>query len=353
MRIIRRFSAVIIGLVFFVSGTLKLMDPVGTSLIVEEYLKFFRVPFLLSASGLFAALLALAETLLGAALVTGVWKRVTGFTVLALELFFTVITVILLIFNPEMDCGCFGEAVHLTHMQSFLKNVVLLALWALAFIPMRSLTPTRKVKYASFGLVAVSSLLFFMYSALSIPLVDFTDYRPGTELMSWEDADLSSGELPVVLSFSDAEGEYADSLAMQEKVLAVSVYDPGKLREDGWNRISALVREARSAGFIPLVLVSSTPDGITSLVSNPDILASTYFADRKSLLTLNRSNGGCTYIADGQIIRKWPSRRLPSGEDVAQVSALNPVEVYITADNASSLKFQGYMLYVLAVMLLL
>ena len=35
MKTLRRFSAVLIGIVFFVSGILKFMDPVGTSLIVE------------------------------------------------------------------------------------------------------------------------------------------------------------------------------------------------------------------------------------------------------------------------------------------------------------------------------
>ena len=75
MRTIRRFSAVLIGIVFFVSGMLKLMDPVGTSLIVEEYLKFFRLGFLHFADYALGACLALAETILGAALVTGVWKK--------------------------------------------------------------------------------------------------------------------------------------------------------------------------------------------------------------------------------------------------------------------------------------
>ena len=65
MRTIRRFSAVLIGIVFFVSGMLKLMDPVGTSLIVEEYLKFFRLGFLHFADYALGACLALAETILG------------------------------------------------------------------------------------------------------------------------------------------------------------------------------------------------------------------------------------------------------------------------------------------------
>jgi hypothetical protein len=40
---LRRFCAILIGLVFLVSGLLKLLDPVGTGLIVTEYLKVFHV----------------------------------------------------------------------------------------------------------------------------------------------------------------------------------------------------------------------------------------------------------------------------------------------------------------------
>ena len=46
MRIVRRISAIIIGFVFFVAGLLKLMDPVGAGLVVEEYFKFLHLGFL-------------------------------------------------------------------------------------------------------------------------------------------------------------------------------------------------------------------------------------------------------------------------------------------------------------------
>ena len=63
MRVIRRISAVLIGFVFFLSGILKLMDPVGAKLVVEEYLKFLHLGFLLGISGLIGSGMALLETL--------------------------------------------------------------------------------------------------------------------------------------------------------------------------------------------------------------------------------------------------------------------------------------------------
>lgn len=354
MRLLKRICTLVMGLVFFGSGMLKLMDPVGTSLIVDEYLSFFHLGFLDFASYVVGAALGLVETLLGAALICGVWKKVVSLVLLAIVGFFTIITLILLIFNPTMDCGCFGEAVHLTHLQSFLKNIALLLLWAVAYLPFKiSTEPARKVKYVSFSIACISTFLFFLYSSLSLPLLDFTDYKPDTEFIAPEDADFESGELPFMLSFSNAAGEYADSLILSDRVIVVSVYDPATLPERRWDKISGVVRDAHAAGYLPLVLVNSTPEDISSYVTRPELLSCIYFADRKELLTLNRANGGYVYVADGLIIRKWSALKPPVAEYLAEVRDTDPVELLIDSESANSLKFQGYMLFVLAVMLLL
>ncbi len=340
MRTVKRISAVIIGFVFFFAGLLKLMDPVGAGLVVEEYFKFLHLGLLRPVSGFVGSAGAIFETLLGVALICGVWRRICAVVTLAVLGFFTVLTAVTLIFNPPMDCGCFGEAIHLTHLQSFIKNLVLLVLWAVAYIPLNSQEPTRKVKYVSFSIAGISLCLFFLYSALSIPLIDFTDYKPGAELN------------PPELSFSDAGGEYADSLALGERVLISSVYNPDRLPERKWQKISALMEQAAAAGFTPLVLTASYPEEIASL-AGPELLQYTYFADRKTLLTLNRSNGGVTFVADGQIVSKWSINRPPSTEKLETLYETNPTESLITENNSPKLKLQAFLLYVFAVMLLL
>ena len=340
MRTVKRISAVVIGFVFFFAGLFKLMDPVGAELVVEEYFKFLHLGFLRPLSGFVGSVGAIFETILGAALITGVWRQIVGVVTLAVLGFFTVLTAVTLIFNPSMDCGCFGEAIHLTHLQSFIKNLVLLVLWAVAFVPLKLQEPTRKVKYVSFAIAGISVCLFFLYSSLSIPLIDFTDYKPGAELDQLE------------LSFSDVSGEYADSLALGERVLVASVYEPGKLSEHKWQKISALMEQASAAGFTPLVLTASYPEEISEL-AGPELLQYTYFADRKALLTLNRSNGGATFIADGQIVAKWSINRPPTAEKLASLAGTNPTESLIAENNGPKLKLQAFLLYVFAVMLLL
>ena len=347
MRVINKIAAFILGSVFFLSGILKLMDPLGTSLIVSSYLSFLHLSFLQFASGLLACIFPLVECILGSAMILGVFRKPTGIAVLALQVFFTLLTLLLVIFNPQMDCGCFGEAIHLTHTQSFIKNLILLALWALAFLPLRKETPApRKSKYIGFALVGVSVLLFLLYSSLSLPLIDFTPLKSGVELYTETEFD---GE---EISVMDSQGEYADSVLTEGKVLAISVYELSKVKPKTWQKISSLVSEASSLGYSPVLLLSSSVAQAQSAVSD-NLLGISYFCDKKTLMTLNRSNAGVSYISDGLITAKWSRHSLPDSQDLESIAAEDAADVILSRSQPASLKLQCFLLYVFAVMLLL
>ena len=347
MRVISKIAAFILGSVFFLSGILKLMDPLGTSLIVSSYLSFLHLGFLQFSSGLLACIFPLVECILGSAMILGVFRKPTGIAVLALQVFFTLLTLLLVIFNPQMDCGCFGEAIHLTHTQSFIKNLILLALWALAFLPLRKETPApRKSKYIGFALVGVSVLLFLLYSSLSLPLIDFTPLKSGVELYS--ESEFEGEEISVM----DSQGEYADSVLTEGKVLAISVYELSKLKPKTWQKISSLVSEASSLGYSPVLLLSSSVAQAQSSVSD-NLLGISYFCDKKTLMTLNRSNAGVSYISDGLITAKWSRHSLPDSQDLESIAAEDAADVILSRSQPASLKLQCFLLYVFAVMLLL
>ena len=179
---IKRFCGYAVGFVFFISGLLKLMDPVGAGLVMKEYFRFLHMEFLSGAGIAFGVIFALAEAVIGAALITGVWKKPVALAAIALQGFFTLLTLALVIFNPEMDCGCFGEAIHLTHSQTFIKNIILLGLLLRYYIPSKHLNKPKAKKYVSFGLVTVSTAAFALYSLLYIPMVDFTALKSGVEV---------------------------------------------------------------------------------------------------------------------------------------------------------------------------
>ena len=381
----RRFCGFIAGFVFYISGILKLLDPVGAGLVMSEYLDFLHIGFLDFISKYLGTAAALVETLLGAALISGVWRRVTGIAVMIMQGFFTLLTLALVIFNPEMDCGCFGEAIHLSHMQTFLKNLVLMALLAANFIPLKGLGRPKKRKYVSFGIVTASTLAFTIYSWMYLPLIDFTDYSGPVRLQAAEasvaneedmyeamfiyekDGEQKSFDLEhlpdstwtfvstetilkeefmdnsVGLSIYDDEGNYLDSLATKGKVLVVSVYDPD-IKQNRWDEIHAFTKNAEAAGFLPIILSADV---------GQELGENTYKSDYKTLITLNRSNGGVTYFSDGYLIKKWSRRSVPDIEELNQLQTEAETETMIGRSTQGSLSFQSFLLYVFAVMLLL
>ena len=383
----RRFCAVLIGLVFLASGLLKLLDPVGTGLIVQEYCRFLRLGFLAGISRWIGVALALVETVLGAALVTGVYRRVAAVATQVVIALFTVVTILLVVFNPPMDCGCFGEAIHLTHFQSLLKNLILLALAAVAFTPFREFGEPKKRKYYAFWAVVAGLLVAAVYNQFHLPTVDFTEFAPGNELFasrdgSPEEADvfmvrvyerdgqtgmfpanrvpdstwtfvrldtvsrntLRLGDAEAVLSFRDADGNYRDADAARGKVAILSVYDPEGF---DWKDVPAFFESAYGAGVLPLLLVTdaaSVPAGLQDQA---------FIADYKTLITLNRSNGGVTYLDDGLIVRKWHARTRPPEGELSYYAGLDGIEGAVRSVNEGRLRAEGYLLYVLAVLLLL
>ena len=383
---LRRFCAILIGLVFLASGLLKLMDPVGTGLIVSEYFKFFHLGFLQGAAKGFGMVLSLVEAITGAALLTGVHRKITAIITSVLIIFFTIITLILWIANPEMDCGCFGEAVHLTHGQTLVKNLILLALGLIAFLPFQNFGVPRKGKYAAF-LLAVPSLIFALwYSHRHLPMIDFTEYAPGCELLASLDNDYQAMDGKVltfiyerdgqrgsftldnlpdstwtfiavdtltrsglykrsehpVLSFRDEAGTYQDELAVLDRVVVFSVYDPDNAP---WDRIRTQKADAASCGATPLVLTvpgEGTPQDLP-----------VYYADFKPLITLNRSNGGASYFNEGELISKWSSPDVPTGDRLKAVLDGEPVSVSTDFIVGRRIRAQGFTLYLLALLLLL
>ena len=394
----RRLLAFIAGAVYVFSGISKLLDPVGAELVMEAYMDFFHVGFMSFAAKPLAVALALLEAVLGSALMTGVWRKVAAISAFALQGFFTLVTIVLVVFNPEMDCGCFGNVAHLSHIQSFVKNVVLCLMLVGAFVPLRELGVPKARKYVSFAIVTLSLLLFTVWSWMHIPLVDYTEFAPGALLRSAESAELfedekyqsvfvyekdgkqeifSLSDLPdstwtfveartevreggdtessVVLSIYDRDGMYHDEEVSSGKVMVVSVY---RMQDAGWERIADYVSELRKSGFRTLVLVSGLPQEIDQVMegltpAQVNVLhQDMYMSDFKTLVSLNRSNGGLTYFSEGYLISKWASRSVPDADELSQIYKDDETEILLGRTSTSRLYFQGFKLFLFALMLL-
>lgn len=396
----KRFCGFATGIVFFVGGILKLMDPVGAGLVMKEYFEFLHIGFMDGAAKYIAEAFSLSETIIGTALITGAWRKAVAFTALILQGFFTLLTLALVIFNPEMDCGCFGEAIHLTHLQTFLKNIVLCILLCIYYFPKSALGEPMKKKYISFALVTAAVLLFAAYSWRYIPLVDFTEFKPATTLHAAGMTENTSEDLyeavfiyekdgiqqqfsldnlpdstwtfistetimtndaehsEANLSFYDAEGNYHDRLATEGRVMIVSVYDIN-MPQGRWIRTADFMERAENDGFNTLILVAATPEEMNEILYNlPEQSANTlsthlYYSDYKTLITMNRSNSGVTFFSGGFLIRKWSRAARPSDNELKDIYSGDDTEIVIWHDTKGSLGLQGFLLGVFAIMLLL
>ncbi|MBP5397752.1 MAG: DoxX family protein [Bacteroidales bacterium] len=334
---LRRFCAWLIGLVFLFSGVFKLMDPVGTAYIVQAYFHFFHLSFLDGIARGVGILLSLTEGIVGVALVTGIQRKITAIAASILIGFFLLLTLILWIANPEMDCGCFGEAFHLTHAQSFYKNGILALLGAAAWAGNRKMGGTRRYKYVSAGIGVVSLLVFCVLANIGLPLMDFTDYKPGERLRVSDEFSAAAPELPL----RTRDGVEADEMVAFGPVMTLSFYDRPSARK--WEAAKRFVSEADAAGFQP-VLICAEPwfDDVPYFLS-----------DRKILSTYNRSNGGVSYLYDGEIVAKWSRTFRPSASALQEIAAQDYVETRIGTTASRERHFEGFLLGLLAVLMLL
>jgi len=342
MKGLARICRLIIGAVFIFSGFAKLLAPVGTSLIIKEYLFAFHLDALVGISLVAGIVLALAEFLTGVALLLRLRIRIFSWIALIMVSVFTLITLYLAIFNPIDDCGCFGEAVHLSNWQTFFKNLILLPCALIIFLSRKKISEFRYPvwEWIFLGLFAALAAFILLRTMLVAPMQENTVYAVGNEVVSEPDENAGSDYETVFIYEKDGERQtftldslpddswtYVDAVTTsrsdeanasdadfkivnpvgiditeeilsKENLLLMSIYYPEKFDGEKMESISK-VKEVALQNGMEFALVASAP--MAGLPT--DVEANT--ADLKLLMTFNRSNGGVTYLNDGLIVRKW------------------------------------------------
>ena len=127
-------SRLAFGLLFIFAGFIKGIDPIGTALKIKEYIGVFHLDAIDFLSIPLALALTCLEFLIGVAILKGLRMEFFSKAGLAFISCFTILTMWIAIANPVSDCGCFGEAVHLSNRGTFIKNLFLLAAALIIFI---------------------------------------------------------------------------------------------------------------------------------------------------------------------------------------------------------------------------
>lgn len=325
----KRIFAVLIGLVFLFSGGVKLIDPVGTGLIMHEYFSWMGLAFLYPAATYLGSALSLVESFVGLMLICGKWRRLSAILAVVLIVFFTLVSIALVIFNPVMDCGCFGEFIHLTHFQTLIKNIVLCVMAVFAFTPLWYLGFSEKQRIPAFAITSAMLLFVWGYSWFTIPYFDFTDYKPSNTLLAEDDPGHS--DVTASLFVKDDYDDDMSYLLLEDDIALISVYDPSALSDKKRQELAKFAASAWNQGFTPYVLC-------TEDIDIPGVEC--YLSDYKSIITLNRSNGGVTMLSDGYIYSKCSVNNLYSPKKLAGFAQSDKVDVYVHESTFRAISFQ-------------
>ncbi|TGE09676.1 BT_3928 family protein [Hymenobacter fodinae] len=360
MKQITRICWLLLGVVFIFSGLVKLNDPVGTALKLEEYFEvfskdigsFFHV--FIPHSRTLSIVLSSLEVVLGVAVLLRWMLRQTLLVLLGLLVFFGFLTFYSAAFNKVTDCGCFGDFIKLTPWTSFAKDMFLLLLWAVVFFNMRYLRRvfakgTLGVMYIT---IASAVAIGIGVRALGhLPYFDFLPYKVGNDigkLMKPQEAAKyqyvmeRNGETktfseyptdstwkyksmevlnpltskPVITDFSvfDSDGKDHTQEVLQGNKLILIVQDVATADRDRFKDINKLLEAAAKSKkpLTPLVITSSSPAAFDSYRHDVNLAAPYYFADATVLKSMIRSNPGFVLLQNGVVKGKYHYHDIPT-----------------------------------------
>lgn len=182
--------------VFIFSGIMKAIDPVASGIKIDEYFTSFGMSFMHPTAIYFGVLLNIAEFTLGFMLLFRIRVKLTALFYLLFMTFFFLLTLWLAIaenleikhgydFGIVRDCGCFGQAIEMSNLETFLKNVVLMIPTIIIFakrkvIPDIRLTILGQWIFAFIGVIIVCVIQYLCYK--NLPWKDFSDWTKGTDV---------------------------------------------------------------------------------------------------------------------------------------------------------------------------
>ena len=212
-----------VGGVFVFSGFTKGVDPWGTCYKITDYLNALGLERWASAALFIAAAVAALEFMLGIAIVVGAYRRSSPWIALLLLLVMTPLTLWLAITGAVPDCGCFGDALHLSNWATFGKNLLLLL--GVVYLIFFNTSVRGIFGPAVHWMVMAAAFAFIMavayYGYFTQPLIDYRPYPVGTRLISQGniDDDDSEGEDDFIFIYSKNGEEHEftiDSLPDEE-----------------------------------------------------------------------------------------------------------------------------------------
>lgn len=362
--ILVNLSRALLALTFIFSGFVKAIDPLGSQYKIAEYLEAVQLSAYIPdwAQLILSVGLSAIEFTLGMMLLLAIRRRLACKLSLIMMVVMTLVTLWLTVSNPIQDCGCFGDVIHLTNTQTFIKNIILLtaaiilACWPLYQIRFVSKTNQWIAFYFTIFFIVTASTL----SLYHLPIFDFRPYYIGQNIKKGMEipkgAKLTTYKTTficekngVTKEFTENDYPYNDSTwvfkdthqEILEKGYEAPIHDfsitDEKTREDltdsiltkdgytflliapvleraddsNFGEIDAIYEYAKENGYGFYGLTASTDKAVKHWRDITGAEYPFYTMDGTTLKTIIRSNPGLILLYKGTIINKWSHNDLP------------------------------------------
>ena len=394
-----------VGGVFVFSGFTKAVDPWGTCYKVTDYLTAMGATQWTDTALFIAVSLAALEFILGVLIVVGAYRRGAPVLALLMMLVMTPLTLWLAVTGAVPDCGCFGDAVHLSNWATFGKNLLLLLgiIYLLCFNKSLRSVYGPAVQWVVMALSLAFVLAVAYYGYFKQPLIDYRPYPIGTRLVNATtlDSDEDEGgedEFIFVYSKDGVEQEFTiDSIPDEEdgwqyvtryharrphgKVIMQYGSQPGSIAiqdeegndvtlnvlGDSRRTVLLLFPDLPQVGVVNSFALNELTDA--ALVADADVIGLTpatpaeveqwkdvsmasypiYYMDDSELKMVARGNPAVVYLEDGTIVWK---RTLSSLEDVEQPVELSDMGKDLDGDDIMTNLMLVYLAAMLALLLI-
>lgn len=361
MKYIDRFSRFLVGGLFIFSGLIKLNDPIGTEIKMEEYFEVFAHDFgsfftaFIPWSLEIGMIMIVLEVALGFAVLIHYRMNLTTWILLILMVFFTFLTGYSAILNKVTDCGCFGDAIKLTPWQSFWKDVILMVFVLHLFWHRRRYIPVLRKREGNFviGGVVVMATALGIIAINHLPFIDFRAYKIGNNIPHEMQPPVAAigeyvfkkdgKEVTSEKYLTPEEGyEYVSYRIVNEDEIKPKITDYAVTAPDGNDTTKSTFRgpkliivmvdvdkastrniaDVRSLlqgvdGKIDAYILTSSSAEATEKFRHENQLAVPYFfADATVLKTIIRSNPGIAVWKDGNVLGNWHHNDTPTAAEV-------------------------------------
>ena len=403
-RLLTTLMRLVVGGLFVFSGFTKAVDPWGTCYKITDYLNAMGMEQWGNTALFLAVALAALEFMVGIAIVVGAYRRSSLVIALLMMAVMTPVTLWLAITDAVPDCGCFGDALHLSNWATFFKNVLLILGLIYLLMFNKSLRgvygPAVQWMVMAVSFAIVMAVAYYGYFVQ--PLIDYRPYPVGTRLASMDtagsDDENSEDDFIFIYSRDGVEQEFTiDSLPDEEdgweyvtryharrpqgKIIIQNGASPSSIAimDDEGNDVTIDVL-TRNRHMVLLLFPDLLQVGVVhsfalnemndaALVADADVVALTpasaqeieqwkdismasypiYNMDDSELKMIARGNPAVVYLEDGTI--KW-KRTLASLENVEQPVELNRLSDDYDADGIMTRLMAAFLLALLAILII-